>query len=80
MRGKARHLQSEHGLDLLIIDYLQLIAGGGRIDNRVQEMGEISRSIKGMARDFDIPGCRLLTAQPRDRAATESSAAAVRPS
>ena len=47
--------QSEHGLDLLIIDYLQLIAGGGRIDNRVQEMGEISRSIKGMARDFDIP-------------------------
>ena len=55
MRGKARHLQSEHGLDLLIIDYLQLIAGGGRIDNRVQEMGEISRSIKGMARDFDIP-------------------------
>ena len=34
---------------------LQLIAGGGRIDNRVQEMGEISRSIKGMARDFDIP-------------------------
>ena len=55
MRGKARHLQSEHGLDLLIIDYLQLIAGRGRIDNRVQEMGEISRSIKGMARDFDIP-------------------------
>ena len=55
MRGKARQLQSEHGLDLLIIDYLQLIAGGGRIDNRVQEMGEISRSIKGMARDFDIP-------------------------
>ena len=55
MRGKARHLQSEHGLDLLIIDYLQLIAGGGRTDNQVQEMGEISRSIKGMARDFDIP-------------------------
>ena len=80
MRGKARHLQSEHGLDLLIIDYLQLIAGGGRIDNRVQEMGEISRSIKGMARDFDIPCGRLLAAQPRDRAATKPSPAAVRPS
>ena len=55
MRGKARRLQSERGLDLLIIDYLQLIGGGGRIDNRAQEMGEISRSIKGMARDLDVP-------------------------
>ena len=55
MRGKARRLQSERGLDLIIIDYLQLIGGGGRIDNRAQEMGEISRSIKGMARDLDIP-------------------------
>ena len=55
MRGKARRLQSERGLDLVIIDYLQLIGGGGRIDNRAQEMGEISRSIKGMARDLDIP-------------------------
>lgn len=55
MRGKARRLQAERGLDLLIIDYLQLISGGGRIDNRVQEMGEISRSLKGLARDLDIP-------------------------
>jgi len=55
MRGKARRLQAERGLDLLVIDYLQLIAGSGRIDNRVQEMGEISRSIKGLARDLDIP-------------------------
>ena len=57
MRGKARRLQSEKGLDLLVVDYLQLIAGSsrGRIDNRVQEMGEISRSLKGLARDLDIP-------------------------
>jgi replicative DNA helicase len=55
MRAKARRLQAERGLDLLIIDYLQLIGGNGRIDNRVQEMGEISRSIKGMARDLNIP-------------------------
>ena len=55
MRGKARRLQAERGLDLLIIDYLQLIGGTGRIDNRVQEMGEISRSIKGMARELNIP-------------------------
>ena len=54
MRGKARRLQSERGVDLLIVDYLQLISGG-RTDNRVQEMGEISRSLKGLARDLDIP-------------------------
>ena len=56
MRGKARRLQLERGVDLLIVDYLQLISGGSdRGDNRVQEMGEISRSLKGMARDLDIP-------------------------
>ena len=42
-------------LDLLIVDYLQLIQGRGRGDNRVQEISEISRSIKGMARDLRIP-------------------------
>ncbi len=55
MRAKSRRLHAERGLDLLIIDYLQLIGGNGRVDNRAQEMGEISRSIKGMARDLDIP-------------------------
>ena len=56
MRGKARRLQTERGLDMLVVDYLQLISGGGgRSDNRVQEMGEISRSLKGLARDLDIP-------------------------
>ena len=57
MRGKARRLMNERGLDLLIVDYLQLISGSSRsrMDNRVQEMGEISRSLKGLARDLDIP-------------------------
>ena len=55
MRGKARRLQTERGLDMLVVDYLQLISGTGRGDNRVQEMGEISRSLKGLARDLDIP-------------------------
>lgn len=55
MRGKARRLQREKGLDFVIVDYLQLIAGSGRIDNRAQEMGEISRSLKGLARDLDVP-------------------------
>ena len=55
MRSKARRLSLEHGLDLLIVDYLQLIQGRGRGENRVQEISEISRSIKGMARDLRVP-------------------------
>jgi replicative DNA helicase len=56
MRSKARRLQAERGLDLVIVDYLQLIGGnGGRNANRVQEMGEISRSLKGLARDLNVP-------------------------
>ncbi|MEE2884150.1 MAG: replicative DNA helicase [Chloroflexota bacterium] len=55
MRGKARRLQTERGLDMLVVDYLQLISGVGRTDNRASEMGEISRSLKGLARDLDIP-------------------------
>ena len=56
MRGKARRLSMEHGLDLLVVDYMQLVQGRNRGgDNRVQEISEISRSIKGMARDLKIP-------------------------
>ena len=56
MRGKARRLSMEHGLDLLVVDYMQLVQGRSRGgENRVQEISEISRSIKGMARDLQIP-------------------------
>lgn len=55
MRSKARRLSLEHGLDLLVLDYLQLVQGRGRGDNRVQEMSEISRSVKGMARELNVP-------------------------
>ena len=70
MRGKSRRLQTERGVDLMIVDYLQLISGsGGRNDNRVQEMGEISRSLKGMARDLDVPvlACSQLSRAPEQR-------------
>ncbi|MBM3943609.1 MAG: replicative DNA helicase [SAR202 cluster bacterium] len=53
MRSKARRLSLEHGLDLLVVDYLQLIQGRGRGENRVQEISEISRSLKVMARDLN---------------------------
>ena len=62
MRSKARRLSLEHGLDLLTVDYLQLIEGRGKGgDNRVQEVSEISRSLKGMARDLNI--CVLTCSQ-----------------
>ncbi len=55
MRAKARRLQFEHKLDLIIVDYLQLMAGDTRTDNRVQEIGYISRSLKGIARELNVP-------------------------
>lgn len=54
VRSKARRLQAEHGLDLLVIDYLQLMHGR-RTENRVQEISEISRGLKGLARELNIP-------------------------
>lgn len=54
MRTLARRLQAEHNLGLIIIDYLQLMEGRTS-DNRVQEVSEISRSLKGLARELNIP-------------------------
>jgi replicative DNA helicase len=55
MRAKARRLMAEHGLHLLIIDYIQLMQGRGRFDNRTQELGAISRSLKILAKELNIP-------------------------
>ncbi len=56
IRAKARRLQAEHDIKLVIIDYLQLIEGGGGADsNRVQQMSDISRSLKALARELDVP-------------------------
>ncbi|MBA3046764.1 replicative DNA helicase [Patescibacteria group bacterium] len=56
MRTKARRLQIEKGLGLLVIDYLQLMEGRGKYgDNRVQEVAEITRGLKGIARELNIP-------------------------
>ncbi len=56
MRTKARRLQSEHDLGLIVIDYLQLMSGRtNSSDNRVQEISEISRGLKGMARELNVP-------------------------
>lgn len=55
MKAKCRRLKQEKGLGLILIDYLQLIAGQGRRENRQQEVSHISRSLKQLARELDVP-------------------------
>ncbi len=58
MRSKSRRLQAEHGIDLIIVDYLQLMqstSGTKRNENRVQEISEVSRNLKVLARELDVP-------------------------
>jgi replicative DNA helicase len=55
VRSKARRLKMEHGLGLIVIDYLQLMSGRGRAESRQQEVSEISRSLKALARELDVP-------------------------
>ncbi len=55
IRTKARRLKLEHGLGLLVVDYLQLMEGRTLTDNRVQEVAEITRSLKAIARELEIP-------------------------
>ncbi|MDX1614886.1 MAG: replicative DNA helicase [Candidatus Promineifilaceae bacterium] len=55
LRTKARRLYSERGIDMIMIDYLQLMQTERSINNRVQEISEISRALKGLARELDVP-------------------------
>ncbi len=55
IRAKCRRLQTERGLGMILIDYLQLIHGRGRGENRQQEVSEISRTLKGIARELNVP-------------------------
>ncbi len=55
MRAKGQRLKREHGLDLLIVDYMQLMAGHGRFDNRTQEVSMISRGLKLLAKELKVP-------------------------
>jgi replicative DNA helicase len=55
MRAKARRLAAEHGLSLLVVDYLQLMNARGRFENRTLELAAISRSLKGLAKELKVP-------------------------
>lgn len=55
IRSKSRRLYAERGLDMIVIDYLQLMRSSGRNENRVQEIAQISRSLKALARELKVP-------------------------
>ncbi|WP_195973039.1 replicative DNA helicase [Clostridium thermobutyricum] len=70
MRSKCRRLKMEYGIDLIMIDYLQLMSGSSGSDNRQQEVSEISRSIKALAKEMECPIIALsqLSRAPEQRA------------
>ncbi len=70
MRAKSRRLAAEHQLDLVIIDYIQLMQGRGRFENRTLELGSISRSLKALAKELRVPVVVLsqLSRAPESRA------------
>jgi replicative DNA helicase len=55
LRARARRLKREHGLSLILIDYIQLMQVGGTVENRATEISEISRSLKGLAKELNVP-------------------------
>lgn len=55
LKSKARRLKAQHGLDLIVIDYLQLMEISGRTENRTQEISAISRNLKAIAKDLNVP-------------------------
>ena len=55
LRAKARRLKSQHDIELIVVDYLQLMQGPSGSENRQQEISEISRSLKALARELDVP-------------------------
>jgi replicative DNA helicase len=69
MRAKCRRLKAEHGLSLIIVDYLQLMSGYGRVENRVQEISGISRGLKSLAKELEVPVVALsqLSRAPEQR-------------
>ena len=69
LRAKARRLQSEHGVGMIVIDYLQLLRGVGRTENRQQEISQISRALKALAKELNVPvvACSQLSRAPETR-------------
>jgi replicative DNA helicase len=71
IRAKCRRLKAEHGLALVIVDYLQLVSAAGRVENRQQEIASISRSLKGLAKELAVPVVALSQLSRAPEARTE---------
>src|SRR5206468_3540114 len=69
MRSKARRLKAEHDIGMVVVDYLQLMAGPSDIENRQQEISYISRSLKALAKELEVPVVALsqLSRAPEQR-------------
>ena len=69
IRARARRMKADKGLDLLVVDYLQLVAGHGRFENRTQEVSFISRGLKSIAKELHVPVLALsqLSRAPEER-------------
>jgi replicative DNA helicase len=69
MKAKARRLKSQHGVDLVIVDYIQMMTGGGRFENRQQEIASLSRNLKTLAMELETPviACSQLSRQVEQR-------------
>ena len=80
MRAKARRLKSEHGLNLLIVDYIQLMTGRGRFENRTLELGVDLAVAQGAGQGAERPDRRAVAVEPRARGALGPSPAALRSS
>jgi replicative DNA helicase len=70
IRAKCRRLKQKHGLSLIVVDYLQLMQSHRRVDNRTQEVSELSRGLKILAKELEVPVIALsqLSRRPEDRA------------
>ena len=55
IRAKARKVKAEHGLGLVVVDYIQMIQARGRAENRTQELSEIARALKSLAKELGVP-------------------------
>jgi len=71
MRAKCRRLKAEHGLGLVMVDYLQLVSAPGRAENRQQEIAAVSRSLKGLAKELSVPVVALSQLSRAPEARTE---------
>jgi replicative DNA helicase len=69
MKAKARRLKASYGVDLIIVDYIQMMQGSGRFENRQQEISSVSRNLKALAKELEVPvvACSQLSRQVEQR-------------